>query len=329
MTNQPGRSNQALLALLPPVDDDMRAWAMRLKDDVPGLEVVVAEDEEAARQVITRADAAYGWVSPALLPLAGRLRWLQNPFAGPFAGYYYQELIDHRVVITNPRGIYSDHIAHHVIMFLLALSRGLPYWMQAQAEVRWDRSVRRHGYVNVVGATVLINGVGGIGAETARLCAALGATVVGIDPRPEHDCPAEIHAPEALDDLLPGADFVITTVPHTPQTEFMWNARRFRLMKPSAYFINIGRGMMAKLDDLVAALASGEIAGAGLDVFEVEPLPAQHPLWTQDNVLITPHVAVADADDIPERRYALLADNARRFLAGEPLRNVVDKARWY
>ena len=101
-------------------------------------------------------------------------------------------------------GIYSDHIAHHILMFMLALSRGLPYWMEAQRGRRWDQGARKHGYVNVVGSTVLINGVGGIGAETARLCVALGARVVGIDPRPEHDCPAEIHAPSALDDLLPG-----------------------------------------------------------------------------------------------------------------------------
>ena len=322
-------SNQAVFAMLPPVDDDMRSWAERLKADVPGLDVVVAEDQAGADAAIARADAAYGWISPEQLPNAGRLRWLQNPFAGPFPGYYYDALIDHSVTITNPRGIYSDHIAHHILMFLLALSRGLPYWMQAQSDGRWDRDARKHGYVNVAGSTVLINGVGGIGAEAARLCAALGAEVVGIDPRPEHDCPADIHPPADLDGLLPDADFVITTVPHTPETEFMWNAERFRAMKRSAYFINIGRGMTAKLDDLTAALQSGEIAGAGLDVFEVEPLPPEHPLWSQPNVLITPHVAVADADDIPERRYELLADNARRFLAGEPLRNVVDKARWY
>ena len=328
-TTETSPSNQVVFAMLPPIDDAMRRWADRMKADVPGIDVVVAEDETDVGAVISRADAAYGWVSPEHLPAARRLRWLQNPFAGPFAGYYYQALIDHPVTITNPRGIYSDHIAHHILMFLLALSRGLPYWVQAQSGARWDRSVRKHGYANVVGSTVLINGVGGIGAETARLCAAFGANVVGIDPRPEHDCPAEIHAPEELDDLLPGADFVITTVPHTPETEFMWNAERFRLMKRAAYFINIGRGMTCKLDDLTAALATGEIAGAGLDVFEVEPLPAEHPLWKQDNVLITPHIAVADADDIPERRYELLADNARRFLAGEPLRNVVDKAKWY
>ena len=159
--------------------------------------------------------------------------------------------------------------------------------------------------------------------------AAFGAKVIGVDPCPEHDRPAEIHPPEELDDLLPSADFVVTTAPHTLETEFMWNADRFRHMKPSADFINIGRGMTCKLDDLTTALGGGELAGAGLDVFEIEPLLADHPLWHMDNMLITPHVATGDAADIVERRYALLRDNARRFVAGEPLGNVVDKARWY
>ena len=320
---------QPVFAMLPPVDASMRTWAERLRADVPGLQVVVVADPAEVADRIADVDAAYGWVSPELLPLAGKLRWLQNPFAGPPAGYYYAELADHPVVVTNPRGIYSDHIAQHILMFMLALARGLPYWMDAQREGRWRPTARQRGYVNIAGATVLINGIGGIGAETARLAAALGARVIGIEPRPEHDCPAQLHPPRALDELLPSADFVVTTVPHTPETEFMWNEQRFRRMKPSAYFINIGRGMTAKLDDLTAALAAGEIAGAGLDVFEVEPLPAGHPLWGMENVLITPHVAVRDADDLPERRYALLKDNARRFLAGEPLRNVVDKKRWY
>ena len=325
----PHPTNQAVFVMLPPLDDDMRSWARRLTADVPGIDVVVAEDEAAAAQAIADADAAYGWVAPDLLPKAARLRWLQNPFAGPFPGYYYQALIDHPVVVTNPRGIYSDHISQHILMFMLALGRGLPYWFAAQQEGRWNKQARRRGYVNLGAATVLVNGVGGIGAQTASLCAAIGARVLGIDPRPERDSPAEMFGTEMLDELLPEADFVVTTVPHTPETEFMWNAERFRRMKPSAYFINIGRGMTAKLDDLTAALADGEIAGAGLDVFEIEPLPDGHPLWTMENVLITPHVAVADADDIPERRYQLLADNASRFLAGRPLRNAVDKARWY
>ena len=317
------------LLMMPPLDDDIRSWAERLRKDLPEMEVRLAEDDAEVRAALPEADASYGWVSPENLPLATRLRWLQNPFAGPFPGYYHKALIEHPVVITNPRGIYSDHIAHHILMFMLALSRGLPYWMEAQRRGRWERNARKRGYINIAGSTVLINGVGGIGAETARLCDALGAKVIGVDPRPEHDCPATIVPPDELDKRLPEADFVVTTVPHTPETEFMWNLRRFALMKRSAYFINIGRGMTANLEELFEALAGQLIAGAGLDVFQIEPLPDDHPLWGLENVIITPHVAVADAEDIPERRYQLLLDNARRFLAGEPLRNVVDKARWY
>ena len=315
--------------MLPPIDNQIQAWATRLEEDVPELRVVVAANDEEAAAAIVDADGAYGWVSPELLPTAQSLKWLQNPYAGPFVGYYYDELAEHPVTVCNPRGIYSDHIAHHILMFMFALSRGLPYYLDAQRARRWDPRARKHGYVNLVGATVLIVGVGGIGAETARLCHELGCKVIGIEPRPERETPAELHEVDALDSLLPSADFVVTTVPHTPETEFMWNTARFNLMKESAYFINIGRGMTAKLDDLSDALATGAIAGAGLDVFEIEPLPEDSPLWNMENVLITPHVAVAQAGDLTERRYALIRDNARRFLAGEPLLNVVDKAKWY
>ncbi len=118
-------------------------------------------------------------------------------------------------------------------------------------------------------------------------------------------------------------------MPHTPQTEGMWNLQRFERMKSSAYFINIGRGLTTRLDDLVTALERGLIAGCGLDVFEVEPLPADHRLWTMPNVLLTPHIAVKDAANIPERQFEILVDNARRFAAGQPLRNVVDKTQWF
>ncbi len=315
--------------MLPPIDDDMRAWAGRLREALPELDVVIAEDDAAGARELINADAAYGGVPPDVLPTVERLRLLQNPFAGPPPGYYYPALADHPVTVSNPRGIYSDHIAHHIMMFILALSRGLPYWSAAQARGRWDPAARRRGYVDLAASTVLIVGVGGIGAETARLCAAFGSRVVGVDPRPERDAPTEIVPPAELDQRLPEADFVVTTVPHTPETEGMWNARRFRAMKRSAYFINIGRGMTTKLDDLVAALEAGEIAGAGLDVFETEPLPAGHPLWRMENVLITPHVAVADAENIPERRFEIILENARRLIDGREFVNVVDKAKWY
>ena len=205
--------------MLPPIDDDMRAWAGRLREALPELDVVIAEDDAAAARELIDADAAYGGVPPDVLPTVERLRLLQNPYAGPPPGYYYPALADHPVTVSNPRGIYSDHIAHHIMMFVLALSRGLPYWSAAQARGRWDPAARLRGYVDLAASTVLIVGVGGIGAETARLCAAFGARVVGVDPRPERDAPAEIAPPAELDGRLPEADFVVTTVPHTPETE--------------------------------------------------------------------------------------------------------------
>jgi phosphoglycerate dehydrogenase-like enzyme len=154
--------------------------------------------------------------------------------------------------------------------------------------------------------------------------------VVGVDAR-RTDLPegiAEMHATEELDALLPLADFVILTVPHTPETEGFMNAERFARMKPSAFFINIGRGMTTRLGDLVDTLHAGRIAGAALDVFEEEPLPRDHPLWDAPNVLLTPHVA-GYGPFLDERRLEIIIDNGRRFVAGQPLRNVVDKQHWF
>ena len=315
---------------LPPQDDDRRMFAARLADTEADWEVASPETDEEAMEAIRDADGVYGWVSPDALKVAEKLGWVQNPDAGPFFGYYYPELIEHPLTICNPRGIYFDHISHHILMFLLALSRGLPWYMDAQRRREWDKDARKSPYIDLGSATALINGVGGIGHETARLCNELGMEVIGIEPRREFDLPyVEFHTPEELDDVLPRADFVITTVPHTPETEFTFDAARFSRMKSSAYFINIGRGMVCKIDDLADAIENGVIAGAGLDVFEQEPLPSDHKLWGLPNVLMTPHVAVRDAGNIPERRFEIILDNARRFAAGEELTNVVDKTKWY
>ncbi len=318
------------LLMMPPQNDQLREWTARLQRELPEYQIVAPESDEQARQELADADAAYGWVSPELLPAATKLRWLQNPFAGPFANYYYPELIAHPVVVTNPRGIYSDHISHLIMTFVLGLARGLPDYMEAQRQRRWDKDARKRPYVYLAEATALIVGVGGIGHETARLCAAFGMKVLGVDPRPEHVVEGvEIYPVSAIDRLLPQADFVIVTTPHTPQTEGMWNAERFRKMKRSANFINIGRGKTTRLDDLADALEQGVIAGCGLDVYEIEPLPADHRLWALPNVLLTPHIASRFGENVPERRFQVLLDNARRFAAGEPLHNVVDKAAWF
>jgi phosphoglycerate dehydrogenase-like enzyme len=310
---------------------DRDNWAERLQAALADTyQIVVPKNEAEAQHAIADADAAYGWVSPEMLPLAQKLRWLQSPQIAPKAGFYYKELAEHPVVVTNPRGTFNDHIGQHIMMYILALSRGLCFYMEAQRQRRWDKDARTTPYIDLATSTALIVGVGGIGQETAKYCAAFGMKVVGIDARWEYDVPAvEKHPPKDLDALLPEADFVIVTVPHTPETEAMWRTERFQLMKPTAYFINVGRGMTTKLDDLVVALEKGTIAGCGLDVFEVEPLPSDHQLWTLPNVILTPHIAAKDADNIPKRQFEILLDNMRRFAGGEALRNVVDKSVWY
>jgi phosphoglycerate dehydrogenase-like enzyme len=318
------------MVFLPPQRDTTREWAARLAEAVPEVNVVVAETAEEAKREIADADAAFGTLPPDVLARAGKLRWLQAPAIAPPAGFYYRELIEHPVVVTNQREIFNDHIAAHIMAFLLAFARGLHYYIPRQLRREWLPEPLDTGVVHLPETTALILGVGGIGAETARLCAAFGIRVIGVDARREQapEGVAELHGPDALDRLLPLVDWVIMTIPHTPQTEGLMNADRFGRMKRSAFLINIGRGMTVKLHDLDRALRDGRIAGAGLDVFEVEPLPGDHPIWTAPNVLLTPHTA-GFGPYLDDRRLEILLDNARRFAAGQPLRNVVDKANWF
>jgi phosphoglycerate dehydrogenase-like enzyme len=318
------------LLMLPPQEPKTRDWAARIKAAVPALEVVVAEDEATARATLARADCGFGTLSPELLTHATRLRWLQAPQAAPPAGYYYPALAQHPVVVTNFREIYNDHIGAHIMAFVLAFARDLHRYLPQQARREWKPAPLDTGVMHLPEATALIVGVGGIGSEAARLAAAFGMKVIGVDARRTDPPPgvAELHPPGALDALLPQADFVILTVPHTPATEGFMNRARFQKMKRTAFFINIGRGKTTRLDDLVAALRAGEVAGAGLDVFEEEPLPADHPLWTTPGVLITPHTA-GFGPYLDERRFEILLDNCRRFIAGRPLRNIVDKSAWF
>ena len=319
------------MLFLPPQSEKTREWAKTVAEACPDLEVIVPETREGAEQAIALAEGAYGTIPKELLPRAGHLRWLQAPQAAPPAGYYYPELIAHPVEITNFREIYNDHIAAHIMSFVLAFARGLHVYLPQQLKREWKPAPREDDtVVHLPEATALIVGVGGIGAEAARLAASFGMKVIGIDERrpDKPDGVAEMHRAAALDAQLPRADFVILTVPHTPETEGFFNRTRFQRMQKSAFFINIGRGMTTGLDDLVAALNAGEIAGAALDVYEIEPLPAKHPLWTMPNVLLTPHTA-GHGPYLDDRRLEVLVDNARRFVAGRPLRNVVDKARWF
>ena len=310
------------LLMLPPQTASTRDWAARLAAAMPEVTVIVADDAQQAEQQIENADCAFGTLPAPLVAKARRLRWLQAPHAAPPAGYYHPGLIEHPVVVTNFREIYNDHIAAHIMAYVLAFARGLHQYFPQQLRREWRPAVPRHsGVLHLPETTMLIVGVGGIGAETARLAAGFGMKVIGTDARRSAAPPGmtELHPADALDALLPRADFVVLTVPHTPATEGFMNRERFRRMKREAFFINIGRGKTTRLDDLVAALQSGEVAGAGLDVFEQEPLPEKHPLRELDNVVLTPHQG-HNVREFYEVAFHDVVENIEAFLVGSPIR---------
>ncbi|MEV8378496.1 D-2-hydroxyacid dehydrogenase [Kribbella sp. NPDC056861] len=317
-----------LLVMVPPQRESTAGWAERLMAEVPGLTVARPSAEDAA-WALREADAAYGVLPVESLAATTRLRWFQAQQAGPPPGFYYPELVAHPVVVTNMRDTYTDHVATHTLSLVLALCRGLPRYIRDQQTASWNPDWDPEAIVSLSEATALVVGVGALGTEIGRLLAAFGTRVTGIDVRPSaRPGFADVLPVEALDEQLPLADLVILTVPHTPDTEGMIDARRLKLLKASAYFVNVGRGPTVQLDALDAALAAGQLRGAALDVFETEPLPDDHPLWRRPEVLITPHVAGVGPHEA-ERRFAVLLDNARRFVAGDTLINVVDKSKWF
>nr|WP_042196111.1 D-2-hydroxyacid dehydrogenase [Kibdelosporangium sp. MJ126-NF4]CEL22411.1 D-3-phosphoglycerate dehydrogenase [Kibdelosporangium sp. MJ126-NF4]CTQ89266.1 D-3-phosphoglycerate dehydrogenase (EC 1.1.1.95) [Kibdelosporangium sp. MJ126-NF4] len=318
------------LVMVPPHQDDTATWPHRLAEAVPGLRVLRPDTAQDAAEALRDADAAYGALPEELLAHAEKLRWLQAPQAGPPAGYYHPRLIEHPVEVTNMRDTYTDHVATHTVALVLALARGLPQYVREQARSTWAPDWNPGSVLALAETSALVVGVGAIGAEVGRMLSAFGTRVVGVDARPRDSVPgfAEVLPAAELDDQLGKARLVIVTVPHTPETEGMFDAERLARLRGDAYLINIGRGPTLRLDALNDALANGRLAGAALDVFETEPLPSDHPLWTRPDVLLTPHVAGAGPHS-EERRFAVIEENAKRFAAGRPLINVVDKKHWH
>ena len=316
---------------LPPQSDLFAEWIPRLLDSAPGWDIAAPETEAEAKRELENADAAFGTMTPDLIACAPNLRWLQAPAAAPDAGYYFDELIAHETKVTNFREIYNDHISVQILTYILSFTKHSHLYRDFQREREWHPLDAPHHEIFLPESTVLIIGIGGIGTETARLCKAIGIKVIGIDARREEkpEWVDDMFGPKSLEDQLPKADFVVLTIPHTPETEGLMDSSKFTLMKDSALFINIGRGMTTKLDDLNTALRSGSIAGAALDVYENEPLPRDHPLWDAPNTILTPHIAAQGGRHLAERRYEIVLENFRNFSTGKPLRNEVDKAVWF
>ena len=304
-----------------------RSWPDKIREVVPGVDIQYCTTAEQAAEAIVDADAAFGDIVPELFERAQKLQWIQSPQAGPKAGYYHEGLVRSDVVVTNMRGIFNDHISAHIMSYVLMFARGLHVYRDRQRDGEWTKG---YDTVYLPEATAVIVGVGGIGGETARLCAEFGMTVIGVDARVTKPLPgvSELYPPDALEEVIPRADFLIVTVPETPSTQGLFNRETLSAMKRTAFFINIGRGATTNLSDLAEMVAAGEIAGAALDVYEIEPLPSSHPLWRLPKVILTPHVA-ADGPYIDDRRTEVFVDNCVRFSEGLPLRNVVDKAQWF
>lgn len=301
-------------------------WREALAGAASGIELLVADDAATAVRLVADADALYGTLTPAMLKEARRLRWVQTPMAG-LERYMFPELVASSLILTNARGLYSDVIADHVFACILAFARDLPGLLQAQRERRWLPQAQVKTF-QLQGQTAGIVGFGGIGAEVARRAQCVGMAVLACDPAPHGEVDGvAVWGPERLNELLAASDFVIVCVPETPETRGLFDSGRFGQMKRGARFLNVGRGRVVHLAALTDALQRGHLAGAALDVYETEPLPPEHSLWTMEQVILTPHSA-AYAVPVEERRLALVIDNIRRYMAGESLRNVVVKKRW-
>jgi len=306
----------------------------------------VVGEAAAAVDAIRDADAIFGKLTPAMLAASTKLRWVQSPTAS-LEHYIFPELVAHPCTLTNMRGLFSDVIADHVFGYILCFARNLHTYLRQQMARHWEPlggeqartsfsagpgvvSDMDRAHMHLSDRTLGIVGLGAIGGEIARRAKAFGMQVLAVDPvRTDQPESVDVLWPlERLTDLLGQSDFVVIAAPHTPRTTGMFDRKTIQRMRQSAYLINIGRGVIVKLDDLCDALDAGEISGAALDVFEQEPLPPEHPLWGFENVLLTPHVAACSVH-IAERHLEVLLDNIRRFVAGEPLRNVTSKENWF
>lgn len=299
-------------------------------EQIEGISRVRYTSADELREGLAGAEALFVWdfQSHALehaWTSADRLRWVHIASAG-VDPVMFPEMRDSDVVLTNSRGVFEASLAEYVLGVVLAFAKDFVTSLELQRERRWQhRETER-----VAGTKALIVGTGPIGRAIARLLSAVGIRVAGMGRREITDDPdfGTVYPSDQLHGCLPHADYVIAVAPLTPATEGMFNAAAFATMKPTARFINVGRGDLVITADLIDALRAEKFAGAALDVFDTEPLPADSPLWSLPNVLISPHMS-ADVRGWRNALVELFADNLQRWRQGGPLRNVVDKQLGY
>jgi phosphoglycerate dehydrogenase-like enzyme len=299
----------------------------KLRDYAPNLDLTLCRDEEQFGSEVAEAHVILGDFSRENLRAARQLRWIQYTAAG-VEHILCPELVDSPIVLTNMQRMYSPTISETAIGLLLTLTRGLNRYTLQTREHVWQPVSR---LTEISGLTMGIVGLGGIGTDTAyRAHYGFHMKILAVDPKPlpKPAFVAELHSLEWLPKMVPQVDVLLSAAPHTPISEGMFNETVFRAMKPTAYFINVSRGKLVDTPALIRALKEGWIAGAGLDVAYKEPLPADDPLWTAGNLIITSHSSAVSKGST-ERCYDLFCENVRRYVSGLPLLNVVDKKRGY
>lgn len=323
---------------MPAATEPVVALLTAMDEDVPpGLETLSGQARLVHTRTVDELRDALGEADILLVtdfntdvveqawPAARKVSWVHATSAG-VDRLLFPALRESDVPLTNARGIFDRPIAEYVLGLILLYAKDFHTTLALQREHRWHhRDTER-----IEGQRVLVVGAGSIGRQIAQACGAMGMQVTGIASRDRQDDPdfQAVYGNERLEGLLPKQDYVVIAAPLTPTTEGLFNAELFRRMAPHARLINIGRGPIVRTDDLVTALRTGELAGAALDVFEEEPLPADHPLWDLDNVIISHHMA----GDVVGWRRALSEQfiaNFQRWRQGEPLLNQVDKGRGY
>jgi phosphoglycerate dehydrogenase-like enzyme len=308
------------------------AHVERLRREFPAHTFLQAIDDETTLRLIQDAEVVFsGQVTAEQFQAAPRLRWIHSPAAG-IGGMLHPELVNGSVVLTNSRGMSADTMAEHVLAVTLAMFRRLPEAWRSQAARHWAQdTIATQGNRAIAGSRVLIVGLGAIGAAVARRMSLLGAVVTGIRRRTDAPVPEGVRAVASIDrlcDLLPSADVVVICAPHTRETRHLIGPTELDAMSRDAILVNVSRGHLIDELALMLALAGGRIAGAALDVFQDEPLPPDSGFWDMPNVLITPHTSGFRSDHW-DAAIGIFTENLRRYTAGRPLINVVDKQAGY
>ena len=311
------------------------AWvekdAPELKAKYPALHLITYHDVAEAKAHAAEAEGIIGTPSADFLEAAPKLRWVHNYSAGVEEVVGLPGIKEGRVTLTSLKIYQGPEIADHALALLLHLTRNIGLFEAAGKEGKWLKNAKEGlPLIELRGRTVLIIGLGGVGTQVAERVHAFGMKVLATD---EKDVPLMsivdyVGKPDELHELLPKADVVISCVPLTPKTQKLMGSTEFGLMKQGSYFVNISRGKIVDTSALLNALKDGKLAGAGLDVVDPEPLPADHPLWKLSNVIVTPHVA-GISDVRQDRQRTLVLDNLSRFASGRPLKNQVDAAKGY